>query len=51
MKMGARRAHRFHQVTGAGEEAARDMSIQDLKDRLPDYARDLKLNRGALALG
>jgi alkyl hydroperoxide reductase subunit D len=25
------------------------MSIQTLKDRLPDYARDLKLNLGALA--
>ena len=25
------------------------MSIQILKDRLPDYARDLKLNLGSLA--
>ena len=25
------------------------MSIQELKDRLPDYARDLKLNLGSLA--
>jgi alkyl hydroperoxide reductase subunit D len=25
------------------------MSLQDLRDRLPDYARDIKLNLGALA--
>ena len=25
------------------------MSIQNLKDRLPEYARDLKLNLGSLA--
>jgi alkyl hydroperoxide reductase subunit D len=30
-------------------EKEREMSIQTLKDRLPDYARDLKLNLGSLA--